>query len=330
MIRNFWYAILQSKELKKNKMIGVTRLNEKLVLWRSDDNSIHCISDLCAHRGVSLSIGKLVHDNVQCPFHGLRYDGTGKVTLIPANGKSSKVPNHFKVHSYAAREEHGFVWIFWGDKTENLPDIPFFDNLDDSFHHSTRADHWNTYYTRAIENQLDEVHVPFVHHNTIGRGGKTLVHGPLLEIGDNELKFYPKYDIDVGQKPMKPEEFPKPGPGDFYVNFVFPNIWQNHIFDKLRIFTSFTPIDDENTLIYMRIYQKILRVPLLQNLVTYLNMKFSMVVLHQDRRVVITEKPKKTSLKMNEKLIPGDSPIIAYRRIRDKLLKQNNKGYKYK
>ena len=32
--------------------------------------------------------------------------------------------------------------------------------------------HGTTHYSRAIENQLDTVHVPFIHHNTIGRGGR--------------------------------------------------------------------------------------------------------------------------------------------------------------
>ena len=34
MIRNQWYAVLESKEVPKGKLIGVTRLGEKLVFWR--------------------------------------------------------------------------------------------------------------------------------------------------------------------------------------------------------------------------------------------------------------------------------------------------------
>ncbi|MBK9207343.1 MAG: Rieske (2Fe-2S) protein [Anaerolineales bacterium] len=32
------------------------------------------MSDLCPHRGVALSAGKLVDDCIQCPFHGFEYD----------------------------------------------------------------------------------------------------------------------------------------------------------------------------------------------------------------------------------------------------------------
>jgi hypothetical protein len=43
---------------------------------------------------------------------------------------------------------------------------------------------------------------------------------------------------------------------------------------------------------------------------------FNRVILHQDRRVVETQIPKKTMLKMNENLVQGDLPIIQYRKRR--------------
>ena len=74
MIRNQWYAILDAKEIKKGKLFGVTRLGEKLVLWRSESGEVNCIFDKCCHRGASLSKGKLSHDEVNCPFHGFSYN----------------------------------------------------------------------------------------------------------------------------------------------------------------------------------------------------------------------------------------------------------------
>ena len=47
MIQNQWYAVLDSKQVKKNKLIGVTRLSEKLVFWRDEENEVHCIYDKC-------------------------------------------------------------------------------------------------------------------------------------------------------------------------------------------------------------------------------------------------------------------------------------------
>jgi len=74
----------------------------------------------------------------------------------------------------------------------------------------------------------------------------------------------------------------------------------------------------------MRFYQKFLRIPILKSLVNWLANKFNIVILHQDRDVVVTQQPIKTQLKMGEKLIQGDNPIIYYRRKRDELLNKNN------
>jgi hypothetical protein len=52
-------------------------------------------------------------------------------------------------------------------------------------------------------------------------------------------------------------------------------------------------------------------------------MIFLKKILNQDRRVVVTQLPIKTELNMGEKLIPGDLPIITYRRIRENLKTKN-------
>ena len=92
MIPNQWYAVLDSDEVKPGRPVGVTRLGEKLVFWRDSHGRVSCQRDVCAHRGAALSAGKVLGDTVQCPFHGLRYDASGRCTSIPANGKESPVP----------------------------------------------------------------------------------------------------------------------------------------------------------------------------------------------------------------------------------------------
>jgi len=58
-------------------------------------------------------------------------------------------------------------------------------------------------------------------------------------------------------------------------------------------------------------------------------MIFSKKILNQDRRVVVTQLPIKTELKMGEKLIQGALPIITYRRIREDLKTQNPQAAVY-
>lgn len=104
------------------------------------------------------------------------------------------------------------------------------------------------------------------------------------------------------------------------MEFIYPNLWQNHISDNVRIMVAFVPIDDEHTLMYLRFYQNFMRAPLLRQLVTRLAMPFNVRVAHEDRRVVITQLPKRPTLRMGEKLVQADRPIVEYRKRREELI----------
>ena len=198
------------------------------------------------------------------------------------------------------------------------------DLKDKKFSYSTIKDEWHNHYTRCIENQLDVVHIAFVHSNTIGRGNKTVVNGPLVEIENDILKFYVNNVIDKGQKALSASEMNKED-FKYFLYFYFPNTWQNYIFEKMRIFGVFAPVDDENTVIYMRFYQKIINMPIVKSIINIIGKKYSDIVLKQDKNVVKTQSSKESYLGMKEeKLISGDKPIIIYRSTRDKLKKSNN------
>ena len=87
-----------------------------------------------------------------------------------------------------------------GSQTDTLP---FFPGELDGFVYSEIEDHWNTHYSRAIENQLDVVHVPIVHYNTIGRGNKTLINGPKVIFEDGNLITSANNEEDHGQLAQK-------------------------------------------------------------------------------------------------------------------------------
>jgi phenylpropionate dioxygenase-like ring-hydroxylating dioxygenase large terminal subunit len=319
MIYNQWYVILESKELKKNKPLRVTRFSEQIALWRDEENHACCIADKCCHRGVSLSCGKITGGKLECPFHGFIYDRSGMITVIPANGKNTPVPKHMKVKSYLTYEAYGLIWLWWGDNDKAEPEPFFFKELKD-FSYSSLRDHWNVHYSRAIENQLDVVHLPFVHKTTIGRGNKTLVNGPVVVREKELITFYVNNSKDDGQTiPLKPDEI-QDYKDFFHLQFYYPNIWQNFISDKIRAFAAFVPVDEENTIVYIRYYQKLIKIPLLKQLMNYAGKISSLVILRQDKRVVITQLPKKSGLISDECLIIGDRPIIEYRKHRQELI----------
>jgi len=165
------------------------------------------------------------------------------------------------------------------------------------------------------------VHLPFVHKTTIGKGNKTLVNGPVVVREGELITFYVDNIWDDGKtKPLKPEEIPD-YEKLFHLQFHYPNIWQNFISDNFRIFAAFVPVDEENTLIYLRNYQNFLKVPFLKQMVNYFMKLSNIVILRQDKRVVVTQLPKKTDTKMDERLIMGDKPIVEYRKHREELIR---------
>lgn len=331
MIPNQWYVILDSREIKKNRIIGFRRFGENLVAWRDCNGQIAVFRDRCPHRGIKLSLGKVKEGHIQCPFHGFEYDPAGKCKLIPANGKAATVPDHIRTTAYPVTEANGFIYAWYTpdpDKTgmpgpSDIPTVPWFDDIDSSFSSSSFTDLWKAHYSRAIENQLDVVHVPFIHRTTIGRGIGPMVNGPYTETSDKGLKFWPSNTMDSGQRALRPDEMKEPVRQGVFISFLFPNLWQNHIMDSFRIVVAFAPVDDANTLFYLRTYQKMIKVPVLKELFSLVNRYFNRIVLHQDRRVVETHQPMATQFRMNENLIPGDHPVILYRKRRDELQKNS-------
>ena len=324
MIPNQWYVVLSSVQVNE-RPIGVTRMGEKLVFWRDAEGRVACLRDQCVHRGVQLSKGVVLESgHLQCPFHGFEYAADGRVTRIPANGMAASVPERFRGLSYRTHEDHGFIWIWWGDvPPETLSQPRFFDDLADGFSYGEAIDPWATHYSRGIENQLDVVHLPFVHYNTIGRGNRTLVDGPVVRWEDDDrFVFYVYNRVDDGTPPRRPEEITPSPERDFRLGFIFPNLWQNYISVDARVMAAFVPVDDENMLLYLRFYQRFLRMPVLRDIVNRLSMPFNLVIAHQDRRVVETQLPKRSSLQTGEMLIQGDRPIVAYRKRRAELLAQ--------
>jgi phenylpropionate dioxygenase-like ring-hydroxylating dioxygenase large terminal subunit len=319
LIPNQWYVILESREIKKGKPVGFTRLGEKMVAWRLADGKIVVQADLCPHRGAALHQGKINNGNIICPFHGFEFDPRGTCKLIPANGKKSVPPKIFQVKTYPARERHGYIFIWWGEAREEYPPLPIFEELENnSFRSADYKESWAVHYSRVIENQLDVFHLPFPHGTTIGRGERTVADGPIVKMDGDEMQIWVYNRKDENGPAKRAGELGEPTRVPF-LHFRFPHLWQNHISEDMRITIYFTPIDENHTMLYSRYYQRFLKLPILGDFVSWLTSIFSIIILHQDKRVVEKQLPIKSDLKMTEKLIAQDQPIILYRRIRKNL-----------
>ena len=322
MIKNQWYAVLSSHQLRKGQVLGARRFGENLVFYRTMAGQIGCANSLCPHRKASLGKGRMEKDHIKCPFHGIEYDVTGKCVYIPSDGKASAAGYaRFHLESYPVREIGGIVFVWYGDE-EPSGEPDYFDVMvDRSFTYDQVDDLWNVDYSRVIENQLDVSHLAFVHHNTIGRGGKTLCNGPMVRWLDrNTLQTSANNEKDKGQKPKPAEECEIK---ETNLTFKFPNLWLNHVTDKILILAYFVPVDDAHAIISLRFYNKITGVKAVDKMIAWLGSRANTIVERQDKRVVETQRPLKTGIKIGESLVQADLPIVEYRTKRSAL--QNKK-----
>ena len=327
MIKNQWYAVLGSKQVKKNKPLGIKRMGERMIFWRDEDGKVICMKDVCPHRGAALSLGKQKEKTIACPFHGFEFDKDGTCVYVPALGKNHDAPKNLKVNTYPTHEMRGFIFIFWGDK-EPMALPQFFPDLTEDFSYGQIVDHWKAHYSRAIENQLDVVHLPFIHTSTIGRSEKYVVDGPIFKWDEIEENSPPRLRVWVNNHQedgtiYKKEEEMTPVDPPPQLEFLFGNIWHNWVADDVRIMLAFVPVDDDNTLMYLRFYQRFMKVPILKNIVNWFGSLANLKIADEDQVVVETQFPKISGLKIGEKPIYGDRPIVAYRRKRDELQKSN-------
>lgn len=166
-VRNTWYAAAWSEEITR-ALFSRKLLNEQVLLYRKEDGTPCAISDSCPHRFAPLSLGKLIGDEVECLYHGLRFDCTGKCVDNP-NG-AGVIPKAAFVKSYPLTERYGLVWIWMGDvekADESL--VPSFPWLTDSENftqvHGTLNIEAN--YLLVMDNLTDLSHAAFIHVETL-------------------------------------------------------------------------------------------------------------------------------------------------------------------
>jgi len=165
MYINFWYPICTIEELNEQNPRRAELLGVRLVAFRDEAGSAHVLADTCIHRGGSLSKGKVIGDNVQCPYHGWEFNGDGKCMKIPSMRKGNP-PGRAKVDSYPVQEKYGIVFAFLGDLPEaERPPLHLVEEFGrEGWQFSGPLTfELEAYYERSIENGMDPVHNEFVH-----------------------------------------------------------------------------------------------------------------------------------------------------------------------
>lgn len=122
-LKNYWYPILLSEDLTQGGPVAIHCLGASLVVWRDAEGHPGVLFDRCPHRSAKLSAGRVLEGQLQCAFHGLRFDKTGQCALIPWEPEESPSRKEVYVQSYPAKELGGYIWAYLGDAA-HLPPPP--------------------------------------------------------------------------------------------------------------------------------------------------------------------------------------------------------------
>lgn len=296
LIADRWYVVLDAKELSSGEVLGRMRMGQDLVFWRDSAGKVFAARDRCPHRWTKLSNGKMVGDALQCPFHGFEFNGSGACTKMPAHPER-KISGAMSLTTLPLREAHGFLWMWTGPSEAPDSDPEFFDFSGYSSSGSQLIVPVANSYTRAIENQLDMTHLPFVHRKTIGR----FVRSQAMEVHT---------DVDGDVIRMRNEASEDPGP-----EFWGPNIWRLKT-GPIYQFLAFVPIDDTHMQYYLRTYQPFATWEPAAWMIGKLTAASNEKVVGEDTPMVEGQPLGEVKLASGEVLVPSDGPIIAYRKWR--------------
>ena len=167
-LSNTWYVAAWSSEVADQPM-SRTILDQQLVLYRTADGRACVASNLCPHRFAPLSMGQVVGNTIECPYHGLRFNEDGRCTYNPDS--DGRIPSGARLRTFPVEERWGAVWIWPGDVERADPAlIPTYNFLDDVDHWRpvTGLLHVRANYRHINDNIMDQAHLHMVHHNTLG------------------------------------------------------------------------------------------------------------------------------------------------------------------
>jgi len=174
---HMWYFAAAGDKLKRGSMVGKTMLGKMVLVGRRNDGQVFAMEDICPHQAVPLSAGRFDGNEVECTFHGWRFNSEGSCTAIPSlvSGQCMKVCG-IKTKTYPCREVQGNVWVYFGNQPDSPPDVPRAYDIEDlsRFEKTTTTLVLPNHIDYNAVALIDTAHVPFVHKSWWWRSSKNM------------------------------------------------------------------------------------------------------------------------------------------------------------
>ncbi|MEO1194034.1 MAG: aromatic ring-hydroxylating dioxygenase subunit alpha [Pseudomonadota bacterium] len=161
--RNMWWCAAHVDEVTETPMARWL-LEKPVVLYRLSDGTPVALDNRCPHRWAPLSEGKVIEDQLVCPYHGLSFGADGICTKVPTQ---DRVPTSARVQSYPLRQSGAYLWIWMGDPaTIDRDPVDMGYSINPDWSYVCGYMEVETNWVLIRENVLDLTHIPFLHANT--------------------------------------------------------------------------------------------------------------------------------------------------------------------
>jgi phenylpropionate dioxygenase-like ring-hydroxylating dioxygenase large terminal subunit len=167
-LREYWYPALPLRKVGRKPRFW-TLLGDELVFFRDKAGAVVALSDVCPHRGASLSEGDCFYrGTVSCPYHGATFDRSGECVAFLTEGPDSTMVGKLRARTYPTQTLRDWVFIWMGDGEpapieQDLAPEMFEEGAEI---HSTYT-YWYTNWIVALENHGEAHNQFYVHRDSI-------------------------------------------------------------------------------------------------------------------------------------------------------------------
>ena len=156
-----WYVLARSAEVPACGVVTRRLAGRDVVLFRTETGVLSAIDPYCAHMGAHLGHGGCVKgETVECPFHGFRFDVTGRCV---ATSYGTPPPPRARNATWPSRERHGQILVWHGHAGEapwfEVPDVDTTGWTEPLFEVAPLRGHPQ----ETSENSVDMGHLSIVH-----------------------------------------------------------------------------------------------------------------------------------------------------------------------
>jgi phenylpropionate dioxygenase-like ring-hydroxylating dioxygenase large terminal subunit len=157
-----WFVACRSTQLRAGPR-PFTLQGVPMVLFRDGAGRPGALEDRCPHRNAPLTAGKVHAGELQCAYHGWRFDTAGRCVEVPGLATPPEA-RATRAVAFPCAEADGYVWVYSTAGVEPRRAPPRFPHLDDPrYTTARRAFVVRSTLLAALENTLDVPHTAFLH-----------------------------------------------------------------------------------------------------------------------------------------------------------------------